>query len=295
MAQEEKKLTVRNALSWGGRELLKSGVPDPRVEAEYLLSFVLKAKRHELFTGSERVMTEKEIDEYEGFIKRKTLREPSQYITGETEFRGLSFKVTPQVLIPRPETELLVEEAVNILKGLKSKGIVIDLCTGSGCIATSIAKELDNVLVYAVDISKEALKVAGINAARHNVGSRVKFMEGDLFTPLAGLGLKGKADIIVSNPPYISKDEIEKLPPEIKDFEPVQALQGGADGLEFIRRIIIGSPEYLTPGGYLIMEIGWNESPAVKEIILKSWAYGDIEIKKDLSGIERVVKAGYRG
>ncbi len=265
------------------------------VEAEYLLSFVLKAKRHELFTGSERVMTEKEIDEYEGFIKRKTLREPSQYITGETEFRGLSFKVTPQVLIPRPETELLVEEAVNILKGLKSKGIVIDLCTGSGCIATSIAKELDNVLVYAVDISKEALKVAGINAARHNVGSRVKFMEGDLFTPLAGLGLKGKADIIVSNPPYISKDEIEKLPPEIKDFEPVQALQGGADGLEFIRRIIIGSPEYLTPGGYLIMEIGWNESPAVKEIILKSWAYGDIEIKKDLSGIERVVKAGYRG
>lgn len=290
---EEKKLTVRDALSRAMQKLKDSGVSDERTEAEYLLSFALKVKRHDIYLYPERVLSEKESSEFMDFIRKRALREPAQYITGETEFRGLIFKVSPEVLIPRPETELLVEEALDFLKGFKDEEIVIDLCTGSGCVAVSIAKEREKTRVYAVDISKEALKVASLNAEKNGVASRITFFSGDLFTPLSGL--KGKARVIVSNPPYVSKEDIEKLDPEIKDFEPMIALRGGVDGLEFIRRIIEGSPEYLLPDGRLMMEIGWGQAERVKEIILQHGLYRDIEIRKDLSGIERVVKARYAG
>ncbi len=286
---EEKKLSVREALSRAIQELQDSGVPDARTEAEYLLSFALKAKRHEVYLYPERTLTEKESAEFTDFIWKRSSRKPAQYITGETEFRGLVFKVSPEVLIPRPETELLVEEALDFLKDFTGEETVIDLCTGSGCVAVSIAKERKNACVYAIDISKEALKVASLNAEMNGVSGRITFINGDLFTPLTGL--KGKARVIVTNPPYVSKEDIEKLDPEIKDFEPMIALWGGVDGLDSIRRIIEGSPEYLTPGGCLIMEIGWGQAEKVKEILTSHGLYQDIKIRKDLSGVERVVKA----
>jgi release factor glutamine methyltransferase len=290
---EENKLIVREALAWATQELEASRVPDSRTEAEYLLTFALRVKRHELYLYPERTLTGKESSEFSGSIRKRALREPAQYITGETEFRGLVFKVSPEVLIPRPETELLVEEAVDFLKGFKGEEIVIDLCTGSGCVAVSIAKERSNTLVYAVDISKEALKVASLNAGINGVASSVKFINGDLFALLSEL--KGKARVIVSNPPYVSKEEIEKLDPEVRDYEPMIALNGGADGLEFIKRIIEDAPGYLLSGGRLMMEIGWGQAERVKEIITRHGLYRDIEIRKDLSGIERVVKASYAG
>ncbi len=289
----EKILTVREALTWAIQELEGSRVPDARTEAEYLLSFALKIKRHELYLYPERKLTKMQSSGFSDFIRKRALREPAQYITGETEFRGLLFKVTPDVLIPRPETELLVEKALCFLGGSKGTEIVIDLCTGSGCVAVSIAKERGNTRVYAVDISKEALKVASLNARINGVSSKITFINGDLFAPLSEL--KGKARVIVSNPPYISKEDMEKLDPEIRDHEPMVALSGGTDGLDFIRRIIEGSPEYLVPGGSLMMEIGWGQAERVKDILTRHGHYRDIEIRKDLSGIERVVKARYAG
>jgi len=290
---DEKRLTVRETLAWAIKELDGSGVPDARTEAEYLLSFALRVKRHGLYLYPQRTLTDLESAGFREFIRKRALREPAQYITGETEFRGLVFKVSPEVLIPRPETELLVEEALDFLKGFQGEEIVIDLCTGSGCVAVSIAKEQENAEVYAVDISKEALKVASLNAAINGVSSKITFMNGDLFTPLSPL--RGKARVIVSNPPYVSKEDMEKLDPEIKDYEPMIALFGGADGLDFIKRIINGAPAYLLPGGGLMMEIGWGQAERVKDIFTRHGLYRNIEIRKDLSGIERVVKARYAG
>ncbi len=280
---------MHEALAWAVRKLQDSGVSDARTEAEYLLSFALKIKRHDIYLHPERRLTGAESSEFSDFIRRRTLREPAQYITGETEFRGLVFKVSPDVLIPRPETELLVDEALDFLKDFTGEATVIDLCTGSGCVAVSIAKERYNTSVYAVDISKEALKVASRNALANGVSSRITFINGNLFDPLPLL--KGKALIIVSNPPYVSKEDIEKLDPEIKDFEPMIALWGGLDGLDFIKRIISDSTEYLRPEGRLIMEIGWGQADKVTEIMMRNGCYRDIRIRKDLSGIERVVNA----
>ncbi len=286
-------MAVREALAGAIRELEDSGVPDALADAEYLLSFVIKTKRHELYLYPEKRLSERESAEFRDFIKKRVSRQPAQYITGETEFRGLVFKVSPDVLIPRPETELLVEEAIEFIRGFPDTEIVIDLCTGSGCVAVSIARECAGAQVYAVDISNEALKVASLNAEANGVASRINFLRGDLFAPLAGLS--GKARVIVSNPPYVSDEDIEKLDPEVKDFEPMTALRGGVDGLDFIRRIVAGSPRYLLPGGRLMMEIGWGQAERVEEIMTRHGLYRDIRIRKDLSGIERVVMAGYGG
>ena len=287
--------TVIKALTWAETYLKRFKIPEAKIDAEYLLSHILKCKRQELYLNPDTQLTNQEINTFKGFIQKRSKREPLQYIIGEEEFRGLVFKVTRDVLIPRPETELLVEEAVSLISNLQTPApkqpTIIDLCTGSGCIAVSIAKEIEECRVYATDISEKALAIAKENAKRHSVENRISFLQGSFLEPLKGKGLEGKIDIMLSNPPYVSKKDMKKLQPEIKEYEPPLALYGGEDGLDSYRTIIPEALTYLKNGGYLILEIGYGQAEGVKELFGKNLAYGEIEIIKDLSGIERVVKA----
>ncbi len=290
--------TVPETLRWAGEYLSLHKVPDPSIEAEFLLAHAFGCQKKDLLIHPERVLTPGEVEQFKGFVERRGRREPLQYILGEVEFRGLSFKVNRKVLIPRPETELLVEEAINSIKGREGSGegkdiTILDLCTGSGCIAISIAKELPYCRVYAVDISERAIEVARENAERYGVGERVIFLPGDLFEAIEPLGLDGEIDLIISNPPYVSKKEMEGLQPEIKAYEPLSALYGGEDGLDFYRRIVDEAPFYLSDGGLLIMEIGCSQAERVKDLLENEGLFSQIEVKKDLSGIDRIIKAAY--
>jgi len=303
--------TISEALRWSREYLSLLEVPEPYLEGEYLLTHVLGCQRKELLIHPERVLTSDEMKRFSGVIERRGRREPPQYILGEVEFRGLLFKVNREVLIPRPETELLVEEAVNsvcsgdtILNSQEIKygvpGIkditVLDLCTGSGCIAICIAMEIEErggLRVYAVDISEGAIEVARKNAERHGVEDKITFLVGDLFSAVASLGLEGKIDLIVSNPPYVAKEAMERLQPEIKGYEPALALYGGEDGLDFYRRIIREAPRYLKQQGGLIMEIGFNQAGHVRSLFEKEKVFSRIEVKRDLAGIGRIIKASY--
>lgn len=290
--------TVAETLKWASEYLSLHKVPDPYVEAEFLLAHVLGCQRKEILIHPERGLAHDELERFRGFIERRAGREPVQYITGEVEFRGLMFKVNRAVLIPRPETELLVEEAINSIKKRDAMGMgkdvtVLDLCTGSGCIAISIAKELPYCRVYAVDISEGAIEIARENAERYGVEERVIFLAGDLFEAIEPLGLDGEIDLVISNPPYVSKKEMKGLPPEIKEYEPLQALDGGKDGLDFYRRIVDETPFYLSDDRLLIMEIGYGQAESIKELLKREGDFTEIEIKKDLAGIERIIKAIY--
>ena len=241
-------------------------------------------------------------------ILRRANREPLQYITGIQEFWSLDFKVAPGVLIPRQETELLVEETLkdaeykahdakktattetenNALTSVP-KPLILDLCTGSGCIAVALAKELFGSTIHAIDNSENALEIARENSERHDVKDRIIFMSGDLFQPLKNLA--GKFDFIVSNPPYVKRSDLEELEPEVNLFEPVSALDGGKDGLDFVRSIIDEAPTYLNNNGQLLLEIAFDQAAEVQAHIEKSGCYVSLTVIKDLSGNDRVVKA----
>lgn len=270
-----------------------AAVTEARSEAEYLLMHVIGCKRHTLFIEASKTLSEDQEGVFKRLIERRAKREPSQYITGEAEFYGFTFKVTKDTLIPRPETELLVDEALRCALHLAEKKplTIIDLCTGSGCIAVTMALKLPGSVVYATDISKAALKVAAENTELNNVADRITFLEGDLFAALSGDGTQAlKADIILSNPPYISLAEIESLDPEVIGYEPKNALYGGPDGLAFYRRIITQAPERLSEGGFLLLEMGFGQYEEIKNLMEKEHRYKDIAILKDYSGIERVIK-----
>jgi release factor glutamine methyltransferase len=215
---------------------------------------------------------------------------------------GLTIRVTAATLIPRPETELLVEEVLRLAEegmdkpreaGAKEGGpVIIDLCTGSGCIAVALAKKLPGSLVYATDISEKALEVAAYNAGANGVKDRIVFGRGDLYEAVVGFGLKKSAAFIVSNPPYVTDGDFFSLLPEIREHEPQGALRAGADGLDFIRKIVAGAPEYLAPGGSLVMEIGYGQAREVEALAKSAGAFSNISFKKDLAGIERMLIAG---
>lgn len=289
-------MTIGQALLQAAGQLSQSGILlGARTEAERLLCHVLGCKRHELFIRSNEQLSAGALSEFLDCARRRALREPLQYIIGKEEFRGLEFKVTRDTLIPRPETELLVEQAVLLAQTMEIAdgydGIFIDLCTGSGCIAVCLAKEIPSSVVYAADISKGALETARENAKRHGVADRVIFVEGDLFAPLLPFDLYGKASFILSNPPYVAKADFENLLPEIKDYEPAGALLAGQDGLEFYRRIIPGSLDYLKQGGYLIMEVGYGQAKDLLKLIEENGRFSEMEFIKDHQGIDRVLRA----
>jgi release factor glutamine methyltransferase len=262
--------------------LEKQGIESPRLTIELLLAHLLKKKRMDLYVEFERELDEGTLAKLREMVRRRVAREPLQYITGEVEFCGLKFQVDKRVLIPRPETELLVE----LVAGRKPRKIV-DVGTGSGCIAIALAKKLPEAEITALDVSPEALEVARGNAAMHQFEKNIRFLEGDLLQALPDSFV---VDAIVSNPPYIAAGELAKLPKEVRDFEPVRALAAGEDGLKVIRRLVMDARRILSPSGFVALEIGAGQRAAVEEIFGQQ-GQAVVDVVKDLQGHERVVVA----
>jgi release factor glutamine methyltransferase len=269
--------TLEQLWTEGTEALEAAGVEEASLNAWYLLSEAFSITRASYLLSRGKEAGVEETGRYLGWIAVRATRYPLEYILGKQEFMGLSFKVNENVLIPRQDTEILVEGVLNSAKGKK----VLDMCTGSGCIAISLAKLGNALEVHGVDISREALMVAKENADHNQV--QVEFMESNLFG-----NVTGKYDIIVSNPPYIESKVIETLMPEVREFEPVLALDGTEDGLYFYREISNAAPEYLTEEGEIFFEIGYNQGEAVTNI-LKAAGFAYAQVRKDLAGLDRVV------
>ncbi len=283
-------MTIAQAIQEAETRLRKSGVPDPRFDAELLMRHSLGRDRAWLLAHLREEFPEPVMRRFQYLIARRSRREPAQYLIGTQEFWGLEFVVTPDVLIPRPETELVVEEALKALQGAKAP-LVIDLCTGSGCIAAAVAHGAPGARVFGTDRSDKALALARENARRIGVSDLIRFLEGDLFGPLAELNLKGRVDAITANPPYISSGDMAGLQPEVRDFEPALALDAGPRGTEIAVRIIADAPAFLKPGGVLAMEMGMGQGPALREAATRTEAYDSLSVLPDLAGIERVIVA----
>jgi release factor glutamine methyltransferase len=277
-------MQLRSTLNAAIERLKAADVGSPRLNAEVLLMFVLGANRAHLYGHPERELTADELERYDEALAERTRGKPSQYITGHQEFWGLDFVVTPAVLIPRPETEHVVETVLELARGVERPRL-IDVGTGSGCIALALAHELPQAEVHACDISSEALEVARANAVRLELASRVTFHSSDL---LSALPVEPAFDFVVSNPPYVGESEPEKVQREVREFEPKVAVFAGEKGLEVYERLIPQARAVLKPGGWLVVEIGYSIENAVRGL-LKGWS--EIRVTNDLQGIPRVVAA----
>lgn len=290
-------LIIKELLQIGTTALEKAGCMDPKIDAELIMRFLLKLNKQELFIISSSLLDEKRCEEYFKLIDIRAGGKPVQYITGEQEFMGISFKVDENVLIPRQDTETLVEEIISDRKTMtaerrapKGSWQILDLCCGSGAIGISLCKHMKDVKVTASDVSGKAVSVAKENAKNAGVVKLMKFVEGDLFHSLRkGIG-GAKFHVIASNPPYIRRDIIPTLQREIVEHEPLLALDGGVDGLDFYHRIIKDAPDYLKPEGLLYLEIGYDQGPAVCELARSSERFEEIAVVRDLTGHDRVVK-----
>lgn len=269
------------------------GIDNPRLSAEILLAHQLRTSRIRLYLDFDQPIGEQDITLYRSMVKRLLHGEPVQYITGAQEFWSLEFRVNPQVLIPRPETEILVEQVLSFLrKEEKTESAdchILDLGTGSGTIAVSLAKELKGPTVWATDISGGAIEIAEGNSQRHGVIHQTRFIKGDLFEPFIDQGIP--FDVIVSNPPYIPSEDFDSLPIRVRNYEPRLALDGGEKGLFIIERIIREAPLYLKPGGRLFMEMDPGQISKAIDRIKKAGQYGETEIIKDYAHKERVITA----
>ena len=283
-------MIVLEALNWATDFLKDHQVDNPRLNAELLLSRSMGVRREELYIRLHSQITEGDRGALNAFVQRRVSGEPLQYILGQQEFWSFDVKVAPQVLIPRPETELLVEQALSILESASfgKAARVLELGTGSGAIAISLAREVKEILVVATDVSEEALELARQNALRADVERRILFVQGDLFNALQSAEEKGPFDVIVSNPPYVPRPDIESLAKEVKN-EPRIALDGGEDGLDFYRRIISEAPAHLRAGGWLLLEMGQGQGARVSALIGEKVDFLRPQVHSDLSGIERVI------
>lgn len=280
-------MTRRQALERATELLTRHKIEDAALEAEVFMAHVLKITRTQLLTEPDIELKKRQEDTFKTFVKRRIKGEPNAYITGHREFYGLDFLVDKRVLIPRPETEILVEQAILRAKNYANP-VIADVGTGSGAIAVSLAKCLPQAEIYAVDISKAALKAAARNSLQHGVLHRVKFVQGDLLEPIPV-----SVDIIVANLPYVITDEVPKV--NTAGFEPAQALDGGADGLDVIKRLCRQAKDKLNVNGCLLLETGLGQSRAVAELLKELFPSSKIEVINDLSGIERVVCATLPG
>jgi release factor glutamine methyltransferase len=274
--------TIRKILTWTTQHFEKREVDAPRLTAEVLLAHVLKTTRVRLYVDIDRPLDKAELTAFRTLIERRLAGEPTQYLTGVREFYNRSFKVDPRVLIPRPETELLVEAALHALPR-DAPGIALDVCTGSGCIAISLAAERPQATVFATDLSPDACTLARENAQALGVAERVTVLHGDLYAPLPP---DTRFDVVVSNPPYIASREIPTLSAEVRR-EPHMALDGGPDGLVLIRKVIEGARRVLKPGGLLAMEIGETQGAALKAL-LQAAGFDDARVEKDLERRDRL-------
>ena len=287
-------MTLIESINKAADRFIAAGITNARLDAQALLCHTLGTDRAWLLAHIQEALDEASRALFERAVDRRTLREPLQYILGRQEFWGLDFIVTRDVLIPRPETELIIEAALKLVPNKDARLTVLDLCTGSGCIAVSLAKELTSARIFASDKSEEALNVARENARRHGVADRVRFLEGDLFGSLEELDLRGRVDIMVSNPPYIPSGEFSALQPEVRDYEPRMALIAGQNGTEIHQRIIDEAPGFLGSKNALILEMGIGQAGALVQIVREAGTYDDPIILKDLAGIERVMIAQKR-
>ena len=278
-------MTIAEALRDAVQRLAAAGLKEAQKDARLLLSFALGQPKEFLFAHPEYELSEAERSSFDDAVHRRENHEPVQYITGRTEFYGLEFTVSPAVLIPRPETEILVENAVNALRG-KTAPRFCEIGVGSGCISVSLLRELPNAAAIAVDLSPDALELARRNAERHNVLDRIDLRLSNVFDSVA----EDAFDAVVSNPPYISLDEVAELDSEVRDFEPRMALTDGADGLGVIQRIIEDSYHKLAAGGVLFMEIGHCQSESVRTL-LSPEKWFDVRFFTDLQSIPRVLRA----
>ena len=257
------------------------GLENARLQAELLLAAVLEIKRLDLYLQFERPLHTEEVDVYRDYVRQRVQRVPVQYILGATAFRQLELTVTPAVLIPRPETEVLVDVALELLP---TGGRALDLCCGSGAIALSLKRELAEVAVVATDISQAALAVARANGASCEL--EIEWLSGDLFA-----AVEGDFDLVVSNPPYVKSGDLDRLEPEVRDHEPRLALDGGADGLDCYRRIAHQASDHIRPGGYLLLEVGDGQSAEVEKLLAEVGRFAEVETKLDLNEVPRVVVA----
>lgn len=275
-------MKIEELLKQGKKQLTENKIEDANLIARVLLEFILKIDRNEIIKKQEQEVEKEEEKEYKKAIEKILQGNPLQYITKKQEFMKLTFYVDENVLIPQPDTEILVEEVLKIAKR-ENKEKILDMCTGSGCIGISLANGLENAKITMSDISKKALQIAEKNAKNNNIEEKIKIIESDLFK-----NIKEKFDIIVSNPPYIETKVIPTLSKQVQK-EPILALDGGKDGLLFYRKLINEAPLFLKDEGYLCMEIGYNQKEKVIKLAKKEGIFSKIEQVKDLSGNDRVI------
>jgi len=284
-------VTVLEVIQRSSEYLARKGVESPRLQIELMLAHVLQMPRLKLYLNFSRVLNEGDLATLRGLVQRRATREPLQHILGSTSFCGLEIAVTRDVLVPRPETELLAERGWEFLQQREAAGQMdlraLDFGTGSGCLAIALAVKVAQARVSAIEISEAALKLARENALHHRVAERIQFYQGDGFAALPG-GVQ--FDLVVSNPPYIACAEIEKLEPEVRDYDPRAALDGGSDGLDFFRRLAVEAPLFLAPRGRLMLEFGDGQEKPIQEMLLQqNWAIEAVE--QDYSKRPRILIA----
>lgn len=282
-------MRLREAWVRSRKRLERASIPDAGIEAEVLLRNALGIDRATFLASPERELSDEDAEAFERTVQRRVGGEPLSYITGHREFYGLDFVVSPDVLVPRQETEFLIEAVLEYARSrpVDEESLTIsDIGTGSGCIAVALGAHLPKATVYATDVSLEALRVAGENIRRHGLEGRIQLRHGDLFE-----ALDGPVDVVVSNPPYLSTEEATELPPDVQR-EPGVALVAGTDGMDVLGRLIVGAREYVKPGGLLAMEIDPRRLEAVMGLVGRTYADGEIAVIKDHAGLERVVTVG---
>ncbi len=282
----EQRWTVGSLVAWAADDFRARGIEKPRLDAEVIVGFVLGLSRTQIIIDAQRPLEPTELARLRGLVKRRRAREPVAYLRGEREFYGRTFRVDKRVLVPRPDTEILVEVALARSRAWSLSARVLDLCTGSGCVAITLARQRPTTQVRATDISADALDVARDNALRLGAYN-VSFAQGDLFA-----SARGQYELITANPPYIPSGDIATLQADVRDHEPRLALDGGADGLDFVRRIVDDAPTHLVPGGVLALEIGAGEAADTAKI-LADRGFAQIEVAKDYGQIERVVSGRF--
>jgi len=281
--------TILALIRWADERFKKEGMATPRLDAEVLLAEALGMNRVGLYTHYDQPLLADELARFKQLVLRRLRREPVAYILGKREFWSLPLRITPDVLIPRPETETLVAEALRVLSSTDQEELrLLEIGTGSGAISIALAKELPEAKITATDLSPKVLSVAEENAAKNRARDQIRFLQGDLFQPVP----KGETfDLVVSNPPYITREQLSSLMPEVRDYEPRIALDGGKDGLDFFRRALPAVAGYLRSGGWFLAELGAGQDRQVLEIAQKNPELDSLGFAKDLSGINRVFKA----
>ncbi|MDD5556938.1 MAG: peptide chain release factor N(5)-glutamine methyltransferase [bacterium] len=284
-----------DVINWGRDLFARRGVPHARYTIEVLLEHILAATRAELYCERDRRLAPEELRRVRALVQKRLRHRPLWHLVGSVEFFGVRLSVDDRVLIPRPETEIVVETALRRLPPPDGRvRYAADVGTGSGNIAIALAASRGDLFIYATDVSPAALEVAAANARACGRDGAMSFARGDLFGPFEGCG-PALFDLIVSNPPYVSEEEMAALPPEVREREPRLALDGGADGLSVVRRLLAGAPRLLKPGGLIVLEVGSGQAPVVRRMAASSGTYAGVEIDRDYAGVERVVSAEIPG